>query len=50
LLLFSQGTEVSVDDIKRVYNLFADLKRSEEFLRAYQDEFMFNEVEDRMDE
>lgn len=38
-----KATEVSVDDVKRVYNLFADLKRSEEFLRAYQNEFMFNE-------
>ena len=39
-----KATEVAVDDVKRVYNLFCDLKRSEEFLKAYQDEFMFNEI------
>lgn len=41
--LVGQATEVAIEDIKRVYNLFVDLKRSEEYLRAYQDEYMFND-------
>lgn len=38
-----KGTEVSVDDIKRVYSLFLDEGRSTQFLLEYQAEFMFNE-------
>jgi len=38
------GTEVAVDDIKRVYSLFVDVKRSTQFLMEYQQEFMFNEA------
>merc|ERR1712150_16530 len=39
-----KGTEVSVDDIKRVYSLFIDESRSTTFLQEYQEEFMFNEI------
>ena len=39
-----KGTEVEIQDIKRVYKLFIDVKRSTEFLSDHQDEFMFNEV------
>ena len=39
-----QGTEVSVDDIKRVYSLFLDESRSTQFLKEYQSEFMFHEM------
>ena len=39
-----QGTEVEVDDIKRVYSLFLDESRSTQFLKEYQQEFMFSEV------
>eukprot|EP00058_Branchiostoma_floridae_P023001 XP_002608491.1 hypothetical protein BRAFLDRAFT_231908 [Branchiostoma floridae] len=39
-----KGTEVSVDDIKRVYSLFLDELRSTQFLKEYQQEFMFNEM------
>ena len=39
-----RGTEVGVADIKRVYSLFVDVKRSTQFLRDYQREFMFHEV------
>jgi len=39
------GTEVSMDDIKRVYSLFSDEARSVQFLTEYQKEFLFNEVE-----
>jgi len=37
-----KGTEISVEDIKKVYTLFLDEQRSCEFLKEYQDEFMFN--------
>jgi len=39
-----KGTEVDVDDIKRVYSLFLDESRSTQFLKEYQQEFMFNEM------
>lgn len=42
-----KGTEVDVPDIKRVYSLFVDVKRSTQFLMEYQREFMFNEVRPR---
>merc|ERR1711942_163167 len=38
-----KGTEISIEDVKRVYSLFLDEQRSCEFLKEYQDEFMFNE-------
>merc|ERR1711912_123670 len=47
-----QGTEVSIDDIKKVYTLFMDLKRSVKMLEDYHQDFMFNESQapDDMDE
>ncbi|XP_046562307.1 ruvB-like 2 isoform X2 [Haliotis rubra] len=39
-----KGAEVDVDDIKRVYSLFLDESRSTQFLKEYQQEFMFNEM------
>ena len=39
-----RATEVDVEDVKRVYSLFVDLKRSTQFLMEYQSEFMFNEI------
>ncbi|CAH1786220.1 unnamed protein product [Owenia fusiformis] len=39
-----KGAEVNVDDIKRVYALFLDESRSTQFLKEYQQEFMFNEL------
>ena len=39
-----RATEVDVEDVKRVYGLFVDLKRSTQFLMEYQKEFMFNEI------
>ncbi|CAK4672542.1 hypothetical protein LEN26_007104 [Aphanomyces euteiches] len=41
-----KGTEVDVADIKKVYSLFVDVKRSTQFLMEYQHEFMFNEIDD----
>ena len=40
------GVEVEVEDIKRVYTLFVDVKRSTQFLLEYQSEFMFHEIQD----
>ena len=37
---------VEIEDISKVYSLFLDLKRSMQFLREYQDQFMYNEVTD----
>eukprot|EP00735_Rhodelphis_limneticus_P013747 TRINITY_DN76_c0_g1::TRINITY_DN76_c0_g1_i1::g.14776::m.14776 TRINITY_DN76_c0_g1::TRINITY_DN76_c0_g1_i1::g.14776 ORF type:complete len:465 (+),score=59.17,sp/Q9DE27/RUVB2_XENLA/78.60/0.0,TIP49/PF06068.8/2e-184,AAA/PF00004.24/4.8e-06,AAA/PF00004.24/3.3,AAA_22/PF13401.1/0.022,AAA_22/PF13401.1/0.027,AAA_22/PF13401.1/9.2e+02,AAA_5/PF07728.9/0.0077,AAA_5/PF07728.9/2.2e+03,AAA_5/PF07728.9/14,DnaB_C/PF03796.10/2.4e-05,RuvB_N/PF05496.7/0.0046,RuvB_N/PF05496.7/2.4,Mg_chelatase/PF01078.16/0.0016,Mg_chelata len=39
-----KATEVDVEDIKRVYSLFMDVKRSTQFLHDYQQEFMFHEL------
>merc|ERR1712224_371478 len=38
-----QGTEVGIEDIKKVYTLFMDLKRSVKMLEDYHADFMFNE-------
>jgi len=38
-----KGTEVDVQDVRRVYSLFVDAKRSAQFLVEYQKEFMFSE-------
>jgi len=37
-----KGTEISIEDVKRVYSLFLDEQRSCEFLKEYEDDFMFN--------
>lgn len=41
---------VEIQDIKRCYSLFVDLKRSTQFLMEYQKDFMFNEIDDADDE
>lgn len=38
-----------MEDIKRVYSLFVDVKRSTQFLVEYQSEFLFNELDDGED-
>lgn len=48
-----KGSEVSTEDIKRVYSLFVDVKRSSQFLMEYQQDFMFSELgqsDDEMEE
>ena len=40
-----KSSEVEIEDIKRVYTLFVDVKRSTQFLMEYQNEFMFNELD-----
>uniref|UniRef100_A0A7S3GJU4 RuvB-like helicase n=2 Tax=Palpitomonas bilix TaxID=652834 RepID=A0A7S3GJU4_9EUKA len=41
-----KGTEVDVQDVKAVYQLFVDVKRSTQFLLEHQNEFMFSEAVD----
>ncbi|CAG5000136.1 unnamed protein product [Parnassius mnemosyne] len=38
-----KASEVSMEDVKKVYSLFLDEHRSEQFLKEYQDEFMFDD-------
>lgn len=40
---------VEIDDVQRVYELFADLERSTKYLTQFQEEFMFSELQ-KMDE
>ena len=40
-----KAAAVDIQDIKRVYALFLDEKRSVQFLKEHQDEYMFNEVD-----
>ncbi|KAG1438193.1 hypothetical protein G6F56_012747 [Rhizopus delemar] len=42
-----KAAAVDVQDIKRVYALFLDEKRSVEYLKEYQDQYMFNEFNDK---
>eukprot|EP00033_Pygsuia_biforma_P001439 GCRY01001626.1.p1 GENE.GCRY01001626.1~~GCRY01001626.1.p1 ORF type:complete len:467 (+),score=131.32 GCRY01001626.1:182-1582(+) len=37
-------TEVDVEDVKKVYTMFMDVKRSTQFLMEYQNDFMFHDV------
>merc|ERR1719191_737157 len=39
-----KAQEVDVQDIRKVYSLFVDVKRSTQFLHEYQQEFMFHEA------
>ena len=39
-----RGGEVEIPDIKRVYGLFSDLRRSTQFLLEYNSHYMFNEI------
>jgi RuvB-like protein 2 len=41
-----RAAEVDVDDVKRVYSLFLDEKRSVQYMKEYQDQYMFNEIEE----
>lgn len=39
--------EVDVADIRKVYNLFVDVKRSTDFLKDYEKEFMFSDASEK---
>ena len=40
-----KSAEVDVQDIRKVYGLFVDVKRSVQFLKEYETEFMFSDTE-----
>merc|ERR1712216_766691 len=42
-----KGQEVNMQDIRKVYSLFVDVKRSTQFLVDYQNDFMFSELEEK---
>ena len=44
-----KGAEVEIQDIKRVYALFLDQSRSSQFLKEYQKDFMFSEIQEETD-
>ena len=41
-----KGSEIIVKDVKRVYSLFVDEGRSMQFLTEYQEDFLFNSVDE----
>ena len=43
-----KAKKVAIEDIKRVYSLFVDVKRSVEFLKEHESSFMFSEKADAM--
>merc|ERR1712072_432777 len=45
-----KAQEVDVQDIRKVYSLFVDVKRSTQFLHEYQSEFMFHERQEKDDD
>ncbi len=40
-----RGAEVEPSDIRKVFSLFSDLRRSTEYLLEFNKQFMFNEIE-----
>ena len=42
-----KASEVDVADIRKVYNLFVDVKRSTDFLKDYEKEFMFSDASEK---
>ncbi len=44
-----KGAEVDIEDIKRVYALFMDVKRSTEFLNAHQSQYVFSDATEEGD-
>jgi hypothetical protein len=42
----AQGAQVGLEDIRRVFTLFSDLRRSTQFLLEHNSAFMFNELAD----
>jgi RuvB-like protein 2 len=41
-----KSSEVEMDDISMVYELFVDINRSKQFLKEYEKEFMFSEMDE----
>lgn len=44
-----KSAEVEIDDIGKAYTLFIDVRRSIQFMTEYQDQYMFNEVQENGD-
>jgi RuvB-like protein 2 len=44
-----KSAQVEIEDIKHVYKLFVDVKRSTQYLMEYNKEFMFNELDEDAD-
>jgi RuvB-like protein 2 len=40
-----KSTEIDMEDISRVFDLFIDVERSKKFLHEFEKEFMFSEIE-----
>lgn len=40
-----RAAEVGKEDVRRVYSLFVDIRRSTQFLLEFNSQFMFNELE-----
>jgi len=45
-----KGQEVDIQDIRKCYSLFVDVKRSTQFLMEYNSEFMFSEMQNEDDD
>ena len=45
-----KSAEVDVPDIRKVYSLFVDIKRSTQFLKEFEQEFMFSEAPKRQED
>jgi RuvB-like protein 2 len=41
-----KSNEVDTEDISTVYSLFMDIERSKQFLKEYEKEFMFTEIDE----
>ena len=41
-----KSNEVDTEDISTVYSLFIDIERSKQFLKEYENEFMFTEFDE----
>lgn len=39
-----KAAEVDIEDVSRAYTLFIDVKRSVQYMLDYQEEYMFNEI------
>ena len=45
-----KSSEVDVPDIRKVYSLFVDVKRSTQFLKEFEQEFMFSDMGKQKDD
>lgn len=42
-----KAAEVDIQDIRKVYSLFIDIKRSTQFLKDFEKEFMFSDISEK---